>query len=92
MLTTDPNEDVRWTAMGALSSLEPPPSAFDSLIEFWQSQLQNRNDKRFRSRSYQASRIAYEQFQRLAELRERQATTDETTPGHFISGLHDHTG
>ncbi|MGE0681379.1 MAG: HEAT repeat domain-containing protein, partial [Candidatus Binatia bacterium] len=91
-LIPDKVEDVRRAAAVALGRLGAPVSAFDTLVGFWLPQLHNQERKFFGSRYKRVSTIAYEQLQQLAELREQQATTDETTPGHEVSGLHDRAG
>ncbi len=81
-LTHDQVRDVREAAIVALSRLEVPPSAFNVLTEFWSSQLKIQDDEEVLGDQLGFIRsLAYEQLQRLAELRELQATKDETTPG-----------
>ena len=91
-LTADQDFSVCWAAAEALSRLGVPSSAFDALSEFWLSQLQVEEGKVFGDQYERVCDIAYNQLQQLAELQERQATTDETTPGHEVSGLHDRAG
>jgi HEAT repeat protein len=88
-LSADKVDDVRWAAAEALGRLGAPVSAFDTLVEFWLPRLQDQEHKFFGDRYERVPTIAYEQLQRLAELREEQARTDETTAGHEVSGLHD---